>query len=151
MRRESSSRHRNQLPIAVPSPSSSCPQVYPQVLKMFAGKPSARHSVRSSRRERRRCDPGPRLDAEPAPDTTAASLQPSNGAAQQAAPQTQPPVEQAETPRDVVFVSSEVAPWSKTGGLGDVVGSLPMALARRGHRVMVISPRCSLKSTQRPN
>ncbi|BDA44490.1 Soluble starch synthase 1, chloroplastic/amyloplastic [Coccomyxa sp. Obi] len=52
-----------------------------------------------------------------------------------------PTVEQAETPLDIVFVSAEVAPWSKTGGLGDVVGSLPIALAARGHRVMVIAPR----------
>ncbi len=51
-------------------------------------------------------------------------------------------VEQAETPLDIVFVSAEVAPWSKTGGLGDVIGSLPIALAARGHRVMVIAPRC---------
>lgn len=42
---------------------------------------------------------------------------------------------------DVVFVSAEVAPWSKTGGLGDVMGALPVALAARGHRVMVVSPR----------
>ena len=34
----------------------------------------------------------------------------------------------------------QVAPWSKTGGLGDVCGSLPPALAARGHRVMVVSP-----------
>lgn len=42
---------------------------------------------------------------------------------------------------DIVFVSSEVAPWSKTGGLGDVTGALPKALAARGHRVMVVAPR----------
>jgi len=42
---------------------------------------------------------------------------------------------------NIVFVSSEVAPWSKTGGLGDVLGGLPAALAARGHRVMTISPR----------
>jgi hypothetical protein len=34
-------------------------------------------------------------------------------------------------PAQVVFVSSEVAPWSKTGGLADVMGALPTALARR--------------------
>jgi starch synthase len=42
---------------------------------------------------------------------------------------------------NIVFVTSEAAPYSKTGGLADVCGSLPIALAGRGHRVMVISPR----------
>eukprot|EP00891_Asterochloris_glomerata_P009947 jgi/Astpho2/9947/fgenesh1_pm.00152_%23_19_t len=41
----------------------------------------------------------------------------------------------------VVMVGAECAPWSKTGGLGDVMGALPKALARRGHRVMVCAPR----------
>ncbi len=41
----------------------------------------------------------------------------------------------------IVFVSSEVAPWSKTGGLGDVCGALPRALAARGHTVMTVAPR----------
>jgi granule-bound starch synthase len=40
-----------------------------------------------------------------------------------------------------VFVSAEVSPWSKTGGLGDVVGSLPTELAARGHKVITIAPR----------
>lgn len=40
-----------------------------------------------------------------------------------------------------MFVTSEVAPYSKTGGLADVIGSLPPSLAARGHRVMVVSPR----------
>ena len=42
---------------------------------------------------------------------------------------------------NIVMVTSEVAPWSKTGGLGDVCGSLPQALVKRGHRVMVVAPR----------
>ncbi|CAM8932174.1 unnamed protein product [Rhodiola kirilowii] len=42
--------------------------------------------------------------------------------------------------RSILFVTSEAAPYSKTGGLGDVCGSLPIALAGRGHRVMVVSP-----------
>ncbi|CEM05294.1 unnamed protein product [Vitrella brassicaformis CCMP3155] len=41
----------------------------------------------------------------------------------------------------VVFVSSEVGPWSKTGGLGEVLDGLPIALAELGHRVMTIAPR----------
>lgn len=40
-----------------------------------------------------------------------------------------------------VFMSAEVAPWSKTGGLGDVVGALPIELAKRGHNVITIAPR----------
>lgn len=39
------------------------------------------------------------------------------------------------------MVVSEVAPWSKTGGLGDVGGALPAALAKLGHAVTVVSPR----------
>jgi len=42
---------------------------------------------------------------------------------------------------NLVFVSAEVAPWSKTGGLGDVLGGLPPALAVCGHQVMIVSPR----------
>jgi len=42
---------------------------------------------------------------------------------------------------NILFVSTEVAPWSKTGGLGDVVGALPIALAARGHKVISVSPR----------
>ena len=51
------------------------------------------------------------------------------------------PVSLPSMPMDLVFVSSEVAPWSKTGGLGDVVGGLPVELAKRGHRVMTVAPR----------
>ncbi|KAK1432867.1 hypothetical protein QVD17_09769 [Tagetes erecta] len=41
---------------------------------------------------------------------------------------------------NVILVAAECAPWSKTGGLGDVAGALPKALAQRGHRVMVVVP-----------
>jgi len=39
------------------------------------------------------------------------------------------------------MVVSEAVPYSKTGGLGDVGGALPAALARMGHRVTVVTPR----------
>ncbi len=42
---------------------------------------------------------------------------------------------------NIAIVAAEVAPWSKTGGLGDVCGALPKALAALGHRVMTIAPR----------
>ncbi|KAG6428403.1 hypothetical protein SASPL_112654 [Salvia splendens] len=45
------------------------------------------------------------------------------------------------TGMNLVFVSAECGPWSKTGGLGDVVGGLPPAMAANGHRVMTVSPR----------
>ncbi len=41
---------------------------------------------------------------------------------------------------NVLFVSSEVAPFAKTGGLGDVGAALPRALAARGHDVRVVMP-----------
>ncbi len=40
----------------------------------------------------------------------------------------------------VLFAASEVVPFSKTGGLGDVAGSLPSALKHVGAKVAVISP-----------
>ncbi len=40
----------------------------------------------------------------------------------------------------ILFLSSEVAPFSKTGGLADVAAALPAALARRGHQVVLVSP-----------
>ena len=51
-----------------------------------------------------------------------------------------PPPPPASRGAPIIFVSSEVAPWSKTGGLGDVCGALPAALAKRGHAVLVVSP-----------
>ncbi len=41
----------------------------------------------------------------------------------------------------ILFVVSEVAPFSKTGGLADVAAALPPAMVELGHRVLLVSPR----------
>lgn len=40
----------------------------------------------------------------------------------------------------ILFVSPEVSPFIKTGGLADVAGALPRALKKRGHDVRVVLP-----------
>ncbi len=41
---------------------------------------------------------------------------------------------------NILLASSEVAPFSKTGGLADVTGALPAEIARSGHRCIVMTP-----------
>lgn len=41
----------------------------------------------------------------------------------------------------ILFVSSEVSPFAKTGGLADVAGSLPQALVAAGHDIRIAMPR----------
>jgi starch synthase len=46
----------------------------------------------------------------------------------------------AENPLSVLMVSSEAHPFAKTGGLAEVAGALPDALARLGHTVTLVVP-----------
>ena len=41
----------------------------------------------------------------------------------------------------VLFVASEAGPFIKSGGLGDVAGALPKALAQKGADVRVVIPK----------
>ncbi|XP_044467629.1 granule-bound starch synthase 2, chloroplastic/amyloplastic-like isoform X2 [Mangifera indica] len=72
----------------------------------------------------------------------------SRGSSSQASEATDSAIEDAKPPplaganvMNIILVAAECAPWSKTGGLGDVAGALPKALTQRGHRVMVVAPR----------
>src|SRR4051794_8147697 len=51
-----------------------------------------------------------------------------------------PPEVSVLQPLKVLFLSAEVAPFAKAGGLADVCGSLPKALAALGHEVRVVMP-----------
>ena len=48
----------------------------------------------------------------------------------------------------IVFCSAEVVPFSQAGGLGDVIGSLPRALADQGIDCCVVTPLYGLIDTQ---
>jgi starch synthase len=50
---------------------------------------------------------------------------------------------------NLLFLSSEVAPFAKTGGLGDVSAALPRTLHRHGHDVRVFMPMYSRIDTQK--
>jgi starch synthase len=52
-----------------------------------------------------------------------------------------PPIPTAARPLSILFVASECAQFVKAGGLGDVVGALPVALRALGHDARVVIPR----------
>ena len=78
--------------------------------------------------------PAPRTPAPrtPAPGTSTRTRHPAP------APSTQHP---APGTRSVVLLASEARPFAKTGGLADVLGALPPALARLGWRTSVVLPK----------
>ena len=41
----------------------------------------------------------------------------------------------------IVFATSEANPYIKSGGLADVLGSLPKALVQKGHECIVVLPK----------
>jgi starch synthase len=41
----------------------------------------------------------------------------------------------------ILFLSSEVVPFAKTGGLADVAGALPVALEHYGHEIRIVMPK----------
>ncbi|MDI6739748.1 MAG: glycogen synthase GlgA [Candidatus Edwardsbacteria bacterium] len=47
-------------------------------------------------------------------------------------------------PFKILMVASECVPFAKTGGLADVVGSLPKALKALGHEVRIVMPKYSM-------
>jgi starch synthase len=51
------------------------------------------------------------------------------------------PITRSSDSLDILMITSEARPFAKTGGLADVAGALPQALARLGHRVTIVVPK----------
>ena len=52
---------------------------------------------------------------------------------------------------NVAFISAEVSPFSKTGGLGDVSSAFPKAMKNLGHNVIIITPLYKVVDTKKYN
>lgn len=52
-------------------------------------------------------------------------------------------------PLSILFVSSEVMPFAKTGGLADVSGALPQVVREMGHDIRIIMPKYAAVSDRR--
>jgi starch synthase len=124
-----------------------------------AAKPDVRPAATPESRPRAKPATKPRSAPALAPEPVAATpvLAPEPRPEPPPAPKLQPRLPAAKTPRprasadheiaqssnvlDILMVTSEARPYAKTGGLADVCGALPLALARLGHRVTIVLPR----------
>jgi starch synthase len=100
-------------------------------------------------------EPEPVAAVEPAPEPKAVELEPAPAPepepeAAAPEPESEPkpapepePEPDPKPPLRVTFATTEAVPFVKTGGLGDVAGSLPIALAKAGVKVSVILPKYS--------
>lgn len=52
-------------------------------------------------------------------------------------------------PLNILFISSEVQPFAKTGGLADVSGALPKSIKELGHEIRIMMPRYRFISERR--
>jgi len=59
----------------------------------------------------------------------------------EAYPEPRPGLQGKEGGSIIVTIATFIFVMTRAGGLGDVMGALPKALARRGHKVMVVAPR----------
>jgi starch synthase len=74
-----------------------------------------------------------------APKPTPAPATPKLATGKRAAPKRR--ADEAADTLDIVMVASEMHPFATSGGLSEVLGALPQALTRLGHRVTAIIPR----------
>ena len=113
----------------VPAPEAATPETAAPDTAPTEKKPAAR----TPRAPRKKAAPDGVAPEGAAPDGAAPDGAAPEGTATAAvAPEVAAPVAKpAITPKKILFVGSEVMPFAATGGLGDVMGSLPAALRKK--------------------
>ena len=112
----------------------------PKTENRAAAKPDA-ESEQPGKTKRTR-EAKPKAPAKPKARKPAATRSRKIGKVPQAAPAATPAMERPdEQALSIVMVTPEAHPFAKTGGLAEVAGSLPAALARLGHSVTLVLPR----------
>ena len=83
----------------------------------------------------------PKPKSKPAPTAKRAPAAAKPAATRKPAPRKAKTARAKDAALRVLMVASEAHPFAKTGGLAEVLGALPAALARLGHDVTVVVPR----------